>query len=147
MRIKRFSPKLILTVVATVATTLVVHADDKPTRAKVDASKLPPASDKQGLTYTADIKAIFEKSCTKCHGADKQKAKLRLDSLADILKGGEDGKILEPGHSAESLLVASISCVGDEDDWMPPKNNKAKIPPLTPAQIGLIRAWIDQGAK
>ena len=147
MRIKHISPKLLLAVVATVAATLVVHADDKKPRAKVDASKLPPVSDKQGVTYAGDIKAILEKSCTKCHGADKQKGKLRLDSLADTLKGGEDGKILESGKSAESLVVASIACIGDEDDWMPPTDNKSKIPPLTAAQVGLIRAWIDQGAK
>ena len=147
MRIKHLSPRLILTVVAAVASTLVVQADDKKPSAKADAGKLPPASDKQGLTYSADIKAILEASCTKCHGEDKQKGKLRLDSLADILKGGEDGKILKPGNSAGSQLVASIAYVGDEDDWMPPKDNKAKIPQLTPAQIGLIRAWIDQGAK
>jgi len=147
MQIKHISPKLILTFVAAVVSTVAVHADDSKSGAKVDASKLPPASDKQGLTYTTDIKAILDNSCTKCHGADKQKGKLRLDSLANILKGGEDGKILQPGHSAESQLVTSVAHVGDEDDWMPPKDNKAKIPPLTPTQIGLIRAWIDQGAK
>lgn len=147
MRINHISPQLLLAVVAVLAATLAVQAGDKKPRAKVDASKLPPASDKVGVTYTGDIKAILDKSCTKCHGAEKQKGKLRLDSLADTLKGGEDGKVLEPGKSAESLLVGSIACVGDEDDWMPPKDNKANIPPLTPAQVGLIRAWIDQGAQ
>ena len=48
---------------------------------KIDTSKLPPASDKKGVTYDKDIKPIFEKSCFKCHGPEKQKAKLRLDSL------------------------------------------------------------------
>ncbi len=147
MRINFTSQKLLITVVAAVALPLIVQADDKKARAKVDASKLPPASDKGNVTYAGDIKAILDKSCTKCHGAEKQKGKLRLDSLADTLKGGADGKVLEPGKSAESPLVANIACIGDEDDWMPPKDNKANIPPLTPAQIGLIRAWIDQGAK
>jgi len=147
MRTKFISPKLLLTVVAAVAATLAVQADDKKPRAKVDPSKLPPASGKADVTYAGDIKAILDQSCTKCHGAEKQKGKLRLDSLADTLKGGEDGKVLEPGKSAESLLVANIARLGDDDDWMPPVDNKAKIPPLTAAQVGLIRAWIDQGAK
>jgi mono/diheme cytochrome c family protein len=125
------------------ALSLSAFAADK----KVDTSKLPPAADKQGVTYAADIKPMFEKSCTKCHGADKQKGKLRLDSLQAVLKGGEDGKVVMPGKSADSMLVHNVAHLGDEDFWMPPPDNKDKIPPLTKEQIGLIRAWIDQGAK
>lgn len=113
----------------------------------VDVSKIPPAADKKGVTYEADIKPIFEKSCIKCHGPEKQKGKLRLDSLAAALKGGEDGKVIEAGESAKSMLVQNVAHVGDEDMFMPPPDNKDKIPPLTKEQIGLIRAWIDQGAK
>ena len=113
----------------------------------VDLSKLPPASDKPGVTYAADIKPLFDDSCVKCHGAEKPKGKLRLDSLEGALKGGEDGKVIKPGDSAHSLLVINIAHLGDEDEYMPPPKNKAKIPPLTKEQIGLIRAWIDQGAK
>jgi mono/diheme cytochrome c family protein len=114
---------------------------------KIDTSKLPPAATKAGVTYAADIKPIFEKSCIKCHGAEKQKGKLRLDSLAAALKGGQDGKVVEAGDSAGSMLVHNVAHLGDEDDYMPPPDNKDKIPPLTKDQIGLIRAWIDQGAK
>jgi len=121
-------------------------AQDKK-KAAVDVSKLPPASDKKGVTYAGDIKAIFDNSCVKCHGAEKPKGKLRLDSLEGALKGGEDGKVIEPGNSANSVLVHNIAHIGDEDDYMPPPNNKAHIPPLTKEQIGLVRAWIDQGAK
>ena len=119
---------------------------DKKKKAAVDTSKLPPASDKQGVTYTTDIKPIFDKSCIKCHGSEKQKGKLRLDSLQAALKGGED-KVIEPGKSADSILVHNIAHIGDEDDFMPPPDNKDKIQPLTKEQIGLVRAWIDQGAK
>jgi mono/diheme cytochrome c family protein len=125
---------------------LQATAQDKK-NAKVDVSKIPPASTAQGVTYAKDIKPIFEKSCIKCHGSEKQKGKLRLDSLADTLKGGEDGKVILAGKSAESLLIHNVAHVGDEDQYMPPPDNKDKIPPLTPEQIGTIRAWIDQGAK
>src|SRR6266853_5401388 len=110
----------------------------------VDVSKLPPPADKKGVSYAADIRPIFEKTCFKCHGAEKQKAKLRVDSLQAALKGSENGKVIEPGNSAKSVLVHNISRIGDEDDWMPPTD---KGEPLTKAQVGLIRAWIDQGAK
>ena len=116
-------------------------------RPSIDASKLPPASTKPGVTYAGDIKAIFEKSCVKCHNAEKPKAKLNLTTLAGALKGSADGKVIEPGNSAKSVLVANVARIGEEDDWMPPKENKAKIGPLTTEQVGLIRAWIDQGAK
>ncbi len=119
-------------------------ADKKPA---VDVSKLPPAADKKGVTYATDIKPIFDRACTKCHGAEKQKGKLRLDTLEATLKGGADGKVVEAGKSGESMLVHNIAHVGDEDMFMPPPDNKDKIPPLTKAEIGLVRAWIDQGAK
>jgi len=122
-------------------------AEKEGKKPPVDVSKIPPPSDKKGVTYATDIKPIFEKSCIKCHGPEKQKGKLRLDTLEAALKGGEDGKVIEPGKSAESMLVHNVAQVGDEDLYMPPPDNKDKIPPLTKEQIGLIRAWIDQGAR
>ena len=105
--------------------------------------EIPPASKKTGLTFDKDIKPIFEKSCFECHGDKKHKAKLRLDSLAATLKGGENGKAVVVGKSADSSLVKSVARLV-EDDAMPPEG---KGKPLTAEQIGLIRAWIDQGAK
>ena len=113
----------------------------------VDTSKLPPPSSRKDVTYAKDIKPVFEHSCVKCHGAEKPKGKLRLDSLEGVLKGGEDGKVVEPGNSAKSMLVHNVGHLSDPDEWMPPTKNKAGIKPLTPEEIGLIRAWIDQGAK
>jgi len=115
--------------------------------ADVDTSKLPAASTKTGVTYATDIKPIFDASCIKCHGEQKPKGKLRLDSLAGILKGSEDGKVVEPGKSEKSMLVLNIAHLGDEDDFMPPPKNKLGLKKLTDEQIGLVRAWIDQGVK
>ena len=115
--------------------------------ADVDTSKLPAASTNTGVTYAADIKPIFDTSCVKCHGEQKPKAKLRLDSLEGALKGSENGKVIEPGKSTKSALVLNIAHLGDEDDFMPPVKNKLGIKKLTDEQIGLVRAWIDQGAK
>lgn len=114
---------------------------------EIDASKLPPASDRKDVTYEKDIKPIFDRSCVKCHGAEKPKAKLRLNSLDAALKGSENGKVIRVGESAKSVLVHNIAHLGDEDEWMPPPKNKANIKQLTNEEIGLIRAWIDQGAK
>lgn len=111
--------------------------------ADVDVTKLPPASAKKDLTFAKDIKPLFEKSCFKCHGEEKQKAKLRLDSLEAVKKGSENGDVIVVGKSEKSSLVHSVSGLV-EDMMMPPEG---KADPLTKEQIGLLRAWIDQGAK
>ncbi len=115
--------------------------------ASADDAKLPPASTKTGLTFATDIKPIFDASCLKCHDSTKPKqaAKLSLDTLEGTLKGSRDGKIVIVGDSAHSDLVLSVAHIGDDPDSFMPKGKGAK--PLTPEQIGLIRAWIDQGAK
>jgi uncharacterized membrane protein len=132
---------LTLAIVATLSLALL------PARADLDPTKLPPASTATGVTYDKDIKPILEKSCTKCHSGEKAKAKLHLDSLEGAIKGGKEGPDIIVGNSGKSPLVYAVAHIGDEDDFMPPPKNKANIAPLTPEQIGLIRAWIDQGAK
>jgi hypothetical protein len=109
----------------------------------VDVSKLPPASTKKDVTFAKDIKPLFEKSCFKCHGPEKHKGKLRVDSIEAIKKGGEDGEVVISGKSEKSPLVHAIAGL-DPDSAMPPEG---KGDPLTKEQIGLVRAWIDQGAK
>ena len=116
--------------------------------ASADNTTLPPASAKTGLTYDSDMKAIFDASCAKCHSGDRPKARLHMDTLAGVMKGTREGAIVTPGDSANSFIVKAIAhATSDHDSWMPPLNNRAGIKPLTPDQIGLIRAWIDQGAK
>jgi mono/diheme cytochrome c family protein len=130
-------------IIVTLATGLVAA-----TGALAQDAKLPPASTKSGVTYATDIKSIFDASCVKCHSGDKPKAHLHLDTLAGVLKGTKMGPVVKPGDSANSFLVKSVAhAVKDPDAWMPPPHNKAGIKELTPEQIGLIRAWIDQGAK
>ncbi len=128
---------LIVPSVLFVATASLLAAD-------VDVSKLPPAAKQAGVTYDKDIKPVFEKSCFKCHGPEKQKGKLRLDSLLAAIKGGENAPDIVVKDSAKSPLIWSVARIGDEDDAMPPKG---KGEPLTSEQVALIRAWIDQGAK
>ena len=116
--------------------------------AAAETAPLPPAATKTGVTYATYIKPILDQSCVKCHSGEKPKARLKLDTLEGVLKGSKDGKIVTAGDSANSFVVKSVAhLTGDHDSWMPPLHNKANIGPLTPEQIGLLRAWIDQGAK
>jgi hypothetical protein len=120
---------------------VAVSADDtKPT------ATLPPASTKTGVIFSIDIKPIFDATCVKCHDSTKKpRAGLALDSLQGTLKGSKDGKVVTVGDSAHSDLVLSIAHASSDPDTFMPKGKGSK--PLTPEQIGLIRAWIDQGAK
>jgi mono/diheme cytochrome c family protein len=108
--------------------------------------ELPPAAGKPDVTYATDIRPIFETSCIKCHGAQRHRGGLRLDSLEAALAGGEDGKVIVPGDSVKSPLVLAVAQV-DPDTSMPPPRKSGPSTKLSPEQIGLLRAWIDQGAK
>ena len=121
----------------TMLTASLGRADDQP--------KLPPPAQRSDVTYAADVRPLLERSCFKCHGEEKQKGKLRLDSLKSALKGADGKAVIRPGKSAESELVKSVAhTTPEEDHWMPPPG---KAQPLTPEEIGLVRAWIDQGAR
>ena len=89
--------------------------------ADIDLTKLPSPSTKTGLTYAKDIRPILEATCFRCHGeGDRPRAGLRLDSLASVLKGSDNGKVVESGSSAKSLLVIAVSGL-DEEKAMPPR--------------------------
>jgi mono/diheme cytochrome c family protein len=128
------------TLVATLGMAIIASAADQT------AAKLPLASTKTGVTFATDIKPIFDAACVKCHDSKKPKiaAKLALDTLDGTLKGSKDGKVVIPGDSAKSDLVLTVAHVGDPDTFMPKGKGAHK---LSDEQIGLIRAWIDQGAK
>ncbi|HLH52838.1 MAG TPA: PSD1 and planctomycete cytochrome C domain-containing protein [Verrucomicrobiae bacterium] len=96
----------------------------------------PPAS--RPVVFSKDIKPIFDASCVKCHARGRAKGGFQLDSRDTVLKGGESGPAVMPGHSEESLLIELVSST-DPDNAMPKKGKR-----LTPEQVGLLRAWIDQ---
>ncbi len=104
------------------------------------APQLPPAAAIE-VDFARDVQPLLVDRCVKCHGPEKQKGGLRLDAKVAAAKGGDEGKAFEPGKSAESLLIHLVAGL-DEDKVMPPKGER-----LTAAQIGMLRAWIDQGAK
>jgi mono/diheme cytochrome c family protein len=111
---------------------------------KIDLSKLPPPSTKKP-DFEGDIWPILKERCIHCHGAEKQKGKYRVDSREAALKG-QEGPNIVPGKSAESRFVHLLVPEIAGEDRMPPPDDKGKVPPLTAQQIGIIRAWIDQGA-
>ncbi len=103
------------------------------------AAQLPPPAG-HAVSFSKEIKPIFEASCIKCHGRGRVKGGFRLDTRETALQGGDSGPAVLPGKSAESLLISLVGGI-DPDNVMPRKGSR-----LTPEQISLLRAWIDQDA-
>ena len=108
--------------------------------ADVDVSKLPPPA-AVTVDFERDIKPIFEGVCFKCHGPEKPKSKFSLTTRESALKGGANGVDLISGDSAKSPLIHYVARLVEDMEMPPP----GKGEPLTSHQIGLLRAWIDQG--
>jgi hypothetical protein len=110
------------------------------------ASKLElDAKAAAGLGIYKDIVApILAEKCNSCHGEEKVKGKLRLDSFTAILKGGSEGEVnVIPGKAAESLMMKRIALPLDDDEHMPPENKEQ----LTKEEIALLNWWINEGAS
>ena len=101
---------------------------------------LPPPATSQ-VDYARDIKPLFESRCYVCHGAGQQVNGLRLDRKEDALRGGFSGAVIAPGDSAASKLVHMVAGTA-KGAKMPPVGE-----PFNAREIGLLRAWIDQGAR
>jgi formylglycine-generating enzyme required for sulfatase activity len=99
------------------------------------------AADK--IDFAEDIKPLLESTCVSCHGPEKPKAGLRLDTRAGAIKGGDDGTALVPGDAKKSPLYASTILPADHDELMPPSN---KGGPLPKEHTEVLRLWIEQGA-
>ncbi len=99
-----------------------------------------PAPVEGKVDFARDIQPLFASRCTVCHGEAQQLSGLRLDRRSSAMKGGYSGAVIVPHKSADSKLV-HITAGTLKDVIMPPVGDR-----LTGREIGLLRAWIDQGA-
>ena len=96
-----------------------------------------------GSFYALQIHPILDANCVSCHGKSKVKGKLRLDSYGRLMRGGQDGAAVIPSDAEKSLLFQRITLPPDQKKFMPSDGK----PPLTPRQIAMIKAWIEDGAS
>jgi mono/diheme cytochrome c family protein len=101
---------------------------------------LPPAIGR-AVDFDQDVKPILAKSCASCHGGGKSKGDFRIDSKLTFIKGGESGPAVIEHDSGKSLVIQLVA--GLDDEKIMPK----KGPQLTAEQVGILRAWIDQGMR
>ena len=104
------------------------------------AEELPPASERP-VVFSRDIEPLFKKRCLRCHGPKRQRSEFRLDRRQAALKGGLSGLSIIAGDSVGSALISHVAGV-KPFAVMPPEGKR-----LSAGEIGLLRAWIDQGAS
>jgi len=96
------------------------------------------------LVYQDFVVPILDKTCNECHNENKIKGKLRMDTHELLLAGaeGSDYPTLVPGKADESEMIVRVLLPKDDDEFMPPQGD-----PLQPAEVELLKLWIDAGAK
>jgi cytochrome c553 len=110
------------------------------------AAALPVSSQTTEITasgrefFESKIRPVLASACYDCHGPEKQKAGLRLDSRQGVLDGGDSGPAIVPGDAEKSLLFQAVA--GLHADLKMPKN----ADPLGAPAVGAIREWIEMGA-
>jgi uncharacterized membrane protein len=88
-----------------------------------------------------EVRSIFAHNCYKCHSSEKIKGELRLDKKVFVMKGGESGPILTPGHPEESEMIRRLELPRDDEESMPPKGKT-----LSSKEIATLKFWIEMGA-
>lgn len=129
-----------------------VAAATKPATPPPAAAPAPAAAkpapgkgvDPNAIVYKDIIAPILEAKCVACHGDKKSKGKLRMNTYASLLKGGSDGATtVIPNKAGDSLMVKRTALPVDDDDHMPPKDEKQ----LTKEEVALLKWWIENGAS
>lgn len=110
-------------------------------RAEQSSKKELPPPVTSTVDYKRDIQPILNSRCLQCHGTQMQMSSLRLDNRHDAMAGGNTGPVIRPSNSAGSKLIQMVAGM-EEGKIMPPAGD-----PLTKEQIGILRAWIDQGVE
>jgi uncharacterized membrane protein len=111
-------------------------------------SSMPTASGTVASTpasvafFSSRVEPIFDDKCVQCHGPQKKKGKLRLDTFDLVMQGGKDGPIVKPGDLKNSELYRRITLPRDDDDAMPAEGK----PGLTETELKVIEFWITSGA-
>jgi len=99
-----------------------------------------PISKASEALFESKIRPILQGTCFKCHGGEKVRGGLRLESRAALLKGGDNGPAIVPGDAEKSLLIQAIR-YSHEDLKMPPGK------PLAAQVVGDFERWIKSGAS
>ncbi|MFN7805818.1 MAG: DUF1549 domain-containing protein, partial [Planctomycetaceae bacterium] len=96
------------------------------------------------ILFNRDVRPILADHCFTCHGPDaaRRKADLRLDTEAGARADLGGRRAVVPGETAQSELLARVLATDPNEQMPPPGQGK----PLSPQQVAILQAWIEQGA-
>lgn len=97
------------------------------------------------VDFAKEIAPLLKQNCLACHHAKESEGGLNLETHESILAGGDNGPSVVAADVATSLLMTRAT--GAEEPLMPPEDNSVGAKPFTPEQLGLLKLWIEQGAK
>ena len=99
--------------------------------------------------YDSLIQPVFVAKCQECHGANKSKGKLKLHTKEDFIKGGSGAgkEIVIKGNVEDSELIYRITLPKEDDEAMPPMEDKDHYNPVTKQELDVMKAWISLGAS
>jgi mono/diheme cytochrome c family protein len=102
-------------------------------------AELPPPAART-IDFARDVQPLLLQRCARCHARGRDRGGFSFETRDLLVKGGDGGPAIVPGDSANSLLIWLVAGL-DPDMVMPQKGSR-----LTSDQVGILRAWIDQGA-
>ena len=97
------------------------------------------------VSFNRDLLPIFQANCLACHSKSLALGNVVLEDRQLILSGDRTEPLVVPGNSTDSLLLQVAAHL--RQPFMPPEGNAAEAAPLTPEELGLLKLWIDQGAR
>ena len=112
----------------------------------ISAHDNPPSASPNGgpqTFYGARVQPLFTSHCIACHGRDKHKSNLRLDSYDNLMRGSKHGAVVKPADAKGSELFHRITLPATDEDFMPAENKR----PLSDSEVKLIGIWITAGAS
>ena len=106
------------------------------------------------VSFSSDVQPIFENHCIECHDSSGEGVTTSGFSVHDhdsVMKGTRLGKVVIPGSSMSSTLYLVVAQKTAPEIQMPPHHSQAwaegRGSPLSEHEVGIIQAWIDQGAQ
>ena len=103
------------------------------------AVQLPAA---EAIDFSQHVQPILEGACVHCHGPDKDKGDVRLDSKDAAFAGNDEGPGITAGDPSKSAIYTTLILPEDDDLVMPPSKEGL----LDASQISVIKQWIEEGA-
>lgn len=97
------------------------------------------------VSFQQEILPILQRSCLACHSVAERQGELVLESPQAMLKGGDSGPAVVPGRAEESLMFQVAAHL--EEPIMPPAGNDVNAPNFSSNELGLLKLWINQGAR